>query len=62
MHLLAGHEENRSRPGGKQIEARNQLRCQGWQEGPMPSQQLDKNYGSDCVEYGIRGRQPSGDK
>ena len=28
----------------------------------MPSQQLDKNYGRDCVEYGIRRRQASCDK
>ena len=62
MNLLAGHKEDRRRPGGKQVKARNQLCRQGWQKGPMPSQQLDKNYGCDGVEYGIRRRQTSGDK
>jgi choline dehydrogenase-like flavoprotein len=62
MHLLAGHKENRRRPGRKQIEPRNQLRREGRQKGPMPSQQLDQNYGCHDIEDGIRWRQAPGDK
>ena len=62
MNLLPGHEEDRSRPGGKQIEARNQFRRNGRQECPMPSQQLDKNQRCHGIEDGIRWRQSSGDK
>jgi hypothetical protein len=62
VNPLAGHEEDRSRPGRKQIEAGNEFGRHRGQESPMPAQQLDKNQGSQCVQGSIRWRQSSGSK
>src|SRR5437899_211775 len=55
LHLLAGDEPDGCGPGGKEICAGNEFGCEGWQEGPVPSEETNQNEGDNQVEQRICG-------
>src|ERR1700687_3488414 len=59
LHLLAGDEPYGGSPGGKKICAGNQFGCEGWQEGPVPSEETNQNEGDNQVGQRVGGRDAS---
>lgn len=57
---LARHEENRCCPGGEQIETGNEFCGEGWQQGPVPSQEPVEDRGYSQVKDGIGRRNAAG--
>src|SRR6202040_2441070 len=55
LHLLAGDEPYGGGPSGKKICAGNEFGCEGWQEGPVPSEETNQNEGYNQVEQRVCG-------
>jgi len=60
MAAVTQHIKQSRGPGGKKVEARNQLGDGSWQERPVPSKKLAKDYSCRNVRCGIKGRGSTG--
>jgi hypothetical protein len=58
--LLVGDEEDGSRPGGKQVEARHEFRDHRREKGPVPAEEADEESGNDGIEDCVGGRDCAG--